>query len=194
MNTNNFTFVADGKTTDAERKKELRRYMKQRRSNNENRDIKEENMLRTFFAHGFGEYQRYFVYLSFSSEAKTDRLIERLLTLGKKVYCPRIEQDEMVAVEYGEDFALSDYGIREPIGKEYQGEIDLIVAPLLAVDKTGIRLGYGGGYYDRFIEKHEEAKTVGWCYDFQIVEKPLPKEEWDKRLNGLITDRRTIKF
>ena len=194
MNTNRFTFVTGEEKSTVERKKELRRYMKQRRANNENRDIKEENMIHAFFEQGFGEYERYFVYLSFSSEAKTERLIEELLAKGKKVYCPRIEDGKMQAVEYGDDFSLSDYGIREPVGETYQGEIDVIVAPLLAVDHTGTRLGYGGGYYDKFIAKHDGAKTVGWCYDFQVVEKDLPKDEWDRRLDALITDLRTIKF
>lgn len=194
MNTNRFTFVQEEEISVVERKKQLRRYMKERRSNNENRDVKEENMINAFFENGWGEYESYFVYLSFSSEAKTDRLIEKLLSLGKKVYCPKIENGEMQAVEYGEDFSLSNYGIREPIGENFLGKIDVIVAPLLAVDRKGVRLGYGGGYYDRFIACHENSKRVGWCYDFQIVEKDLPKEEWDRPLNGLITDKRTIKF
>lgn len=194
MNTNNFTFVETEEKTVAERKKELRRFMKRRRSENENRDLKQESMVRAFFENGFGEKKRYFVYLSFSSEASTDRLVEELLRRGKEVYCPRIDGKEMCAVKYGEDFTLSAYGIREPVGKSYDGELDVIVLPLLAVDQQGVRLGYGGGYYDRFIQEHDKAERVGWCYDFQIVETPLPKEEWDQPLHALVTDLRSVRF
>lgn len=194
MYTNNFTFVEEGEREKKERKKELRRYMKGRRSETENRDSKEIAMTRAFFQKGWGEKKRYFVYLSFSSEASTELLVKELLARGKEVYCPRVEGKEMVAVRMGEDFTLSDYGIREPVGERYEGKIDVVVLPLLAADEQGGRLGYGGGYYDKFLASHTEAEKIGWCFDFQIVKKPLPCEEWDERLSAVVTEERTIVF
>lgn len=179
------------------RKENLRAYMKERRGQNENRDVKEKLLIDNFFKAVFNETEgactrrNIFIYLSFSSEAPTDRLIECLLEKGCAVYCPRIENGEMQAVEYGEDFTLSAYGIREPIGQVFHGEMDIIVLPLLAVDEEGNRLGYGGGYYDRYLRKQLKAKRIGYCYDFQIC-KNLPVEEWDEKINMLVTDKRII--
>lgn len=183
------------------RKKSLRMYMKKRRADNENRDVKETLLIENFFSllsrlfpktDGAGMRRNVFIYLSFSSEAPTDLLIESLQEKGYTVYCPRVEENEMVAVEYGEDFTLSPMRIREPIGQAFDGEIDLIVTPLLAVDKKGNRLGYGGGYYDRFFEKHKEAKRIGYAFDFQVLDR-VPSEKWDVTLEYTVTDKRVIE-
>ena len=135
--------------------------------------------------------RKLFVYLSFSSEAPTDMLVERLQEKGCEVYCPRIENGQMLAVRYGEDFSLSDYGIREPIGEIMQGEADIVVVPLLAADEKGNRLGYGKGYYDTYLRAHPSAKRVGYCYDFQICKK-VPTDENDEKLDVIVTDKRVI--
>ena len=197
MNTNNWSILqggADGTEGLSERKKRLRLSMKKRRSENENRDVKErflaENALELI-----GGKKSVFIYLSFSSEAKTDKLVETLLANGIKVYAPRVEGKEMVAVPLVEDgdFDLSDYGVREPIGQAYDGEIEAAIVPLLAVDLRGVRLGYGGGYYDKFFAKHPEIFKVGYGYDFQIVDE-LPESETDVRLNAIVTDQRVIQI
>ena len=105
--------------------------------------------------------------------------------------CPRIENGEMVAVEYGEDFTLSSFGIREPIGEVYEGEIDVAVIPFLAVDRGGNRLGYGGGYYDRFLKK-TKAKRLAYGYAFQLL-KEVPSEEWDEKMDAIVTDEEVIE-
>lgn len=197
MNTNNFTILrggADETETVKERKKRLRLSMKKRRSENENRDLKEERLVR-YALELVGEKKSVFVYLSFSSEATTDKLVEALLSAGVAVYAPRVEGKEMVAVPLDEDsdFALSDYGVREPLGEAYEGEIEAAIVPLLAVDPRGVRLGYGGGYYDKFFAKHPEIFKVGYGYEFQIVDE-LPEEETDVRLNAIVTDVRVIKI
>ena len=180
-----------------DRKKKLRVYMKERRSQNENRDVKEALLIENFFQWFMSEMggactrRRLFVYLSFSLEAPTDLLIERLKEAGHEVYCPKIEKSGMQAVQCGEDFCLSHFGIREPIGKVLQGETDVIVLPLLAVDEKGNRLGYGKGYYDAYLHSHPLAKRVAYCYDFQIC-KNVPAEAWDEKIDVIITDKRVI--
>ena len=179
-----------------ERKRRLRTYMKERRGQNENRDLKERALLDNFFKfidemEGAGTRRSYFVYLSFSSEAPTDVLIETLIERGQTVYCPRIENGEMVAVLYGEDFTLSSQGIREPVGQAFDGEIDYVIMPLLAVDKQGNRLGYGGGYYDRYVSKHKQAKRIAYCYDFQLLNE-VPAEQTDEKVDVIITEKYII--
>ena len=201
MKTAKWTVVSGGVSCAKDSKKQLRLYMKKRRADNENRDMKEALLIENFFSllselfpkmEGAGVRLNCFVYLSYSSEAPTDLLIESLKEAGHRVFAPRVENGEMVAVEALEDFTLSSFGIREPVGEPFEGELDISITPLLAVDKTGTRLGYGGGYYDRFFEKHNGVKKIGYAFDFQVVDK-VPSEPFDKRLDYTITDKRVIK-
>ncbi|MBQ4268703.1 MAG: 5-formyltetrahydrofolate cyclo-ligase [Clostridia bacterium] len=192
-----FTFVTDsaGNETDLKAKKTaLRKYMKERRANNENRDVKEtlltENTLDGLREQLNGK-ETFFVYLAKSSEAPTEKLIERLLASGKKVYCPRIDGKTMQAVAFGDDFTLSEFQTVEPVGDVYEGEIDAVIAPLLAADRQGGRLGYGGGYYDRFFAEHPNALKIGYCFDFQLT-KEVPTESTDIRLDIVVTDKQII--
>jgi 5-formyltetrahydrofolate cyclo-ligase len=133
------------------------------------------------------------VYLSYSSELSTEPLIDKLLERGVAIYAPRVEGEEMVAVEYGDDFVISGQGIREPIGERFDGDLDIVILPLLAVDEQGNRLGYGGGYYDRYLAKHTSSLKIGYCFDFQMS-KSLPSEETDVALNMVVTDTFTKRI
>lgn len=134
-------------------KKELRARMRRSRAEIVNRDVKEnlirENMLSLLAeiqkSKGAGTRLRCLAYLSYSSETPTDSLISSLLERGIDVYCPRMEKEGMQAVKFGEDFTLTSQGIREPTGVAYDGDMDVAITPLLAADKQGNRLGYGGG-------------------------------------------------
>lgn len=201
MTTNNLRFVENeplqSEQDVRESKKRLRAYMKARRGENENRDVKESLLLDNAFSAlqekglGTGTGKRVFVYLSFSSEAPTDKLIERLIEQGWQVYCPRIDDKKMSAVEYGEDFELSAYGIREPLGEAYDGDMDVAIVPMLAVDEQGRRLGYGGGYYDRYLGAHPETLLLAYGFDFQIL-RQVPTETHDMKMDGIITDKRIV--
>ena len=196
-------FVEEDETSVAERKKKLRAYMKERRANNENRDVKEGLLLENFLALyqavfgesiGAGTRRTFFVYLSFSSEAPTDKLIQTLIEYGHNVCAPRVINGEMQAVQIVEDetdFAYSPFGNVEPIGQEYQGAIDVAIIPLLAVDAKGNRLGYGGGYYDRFLQKYPQIKRVGYAFDFQIL-PIVPHAQQDEKVKYIVTDKRTV--
>lgn len=204
MTIRNIRFVKSEETSNTieereEKKKRLRSYMKERRSQNENRDVKERLLVENFFkavfeeSEGAGTHLNLFVYLSYSSEAPTDKLIESMQKDGHTVYAPRVNGQVMEVVEYKEDFTLSKFGIREPVGEVYKGNIDVAVIPLLAVDKRGYRLGYGGGYYDRYLKENPKVLRVGYCYDFQVLED-IPQEAWDEKLDMLVTDKRIIRF
>lgn len=197
MITSRLRFVEDVEKSLAERKKELRSYMRSRRSETTNRDVKEELLTERFFEvcrderMGAGTRLTAFVYLSYSSEAPTDKLIRRLQEEGWKVFCPRVEGAEMVAVAYGEDFTLSERGIIEPCGEAHEGDIAIAIVPLLAVDKQGNRLGYGGGYYDRYLKKHPNTKRIGYCFDFQVLPS-VPAESCDEKLDCIVTEKQTV--
>lgn len=172
--------------------------MKKCRAENSNRDVKETSLIDNLFKMVFqetewaGAKRTFFIYLSFGLEAPTDKLIARLKEEGHVVCCPRIEDGEMIAVLHGEEFALSGYGIYEPLGEIFQGEIDFAIIPFLAVDEKGNRLGYGKGYYDRFL-KNVNAKRIAYGYDFQIVSS-VPCEAWDERMDCIVTDEKILRI
>lgn len=200
MTENKLCFVEAEEISVEQRKKNLRLRMKRRRSENENRDGKEERLVQNFlqlieedFAKKVGTGMRLtvFLYLSFSSEASTDKLINALIERGAILLAPRIDTDKMYAVLMGDDFSLSDRGIREPIGKIYEQEPDIVVLPLLAVDTHGNRLGYGGGYYDRYLKENKSARRIAYGYDFQVLED-VPHTANDERVDCIVTDKRVI--
>ena len=191
-------FVEGENTSLAERKASVRAYMKSKRAENTNRDVKAllaaENLMSVLDdLVGVGTSLSVLVYLSYSSELSTEPLIDKLLERGVAIYAPRVEGEEMVAVEYGDDFVISGQGIREPIGERFDGNLDIVILPLLAVDEQGNRLGYGGGYYDRYLAKHTSSLKIGYCFDFQML-KSLPSEETDVALNMVVTDTFTKRI
>lgn len=142
----------------------------------------------------FGDRNTFFIYCSFGSEADTKNIIARLISLGKRVLLPRVEGEDMVPVEYraGDNLVKNSLGVQEPEGQAYAGEIDVVIVPLLAVNARGYRLGYGGGYYDRFL-KNSSAVKAGIGYDFQLTDE-FKEDAWDEPLDILITEKGVYRF
>ena len=195
MNIEKFKIVHCDETSVEEKKKSLREYAKRKRSEEVNRDVKEKLLVENFFTAleklSWTDKKVFFVYLSFSSEAPTDKLVQTLIEKGKSVYCPRLENGKMELVRYGEDMALSKYGAREPVGQAEEIDPDVSVIPLLAVDEKGNRLGYGKGYYDVFLQG-SKSKRIAYCYHSQVV-KEVPVEKFDERMEIIVTEREIIK-
>jgi 5-formyltetrahydrofolate cyclo-ligase len=88
------------------------------------------------------------------------------------------------------------FGIPEPCptGIEYQADgADLIVVPGVAFDLSGNRIGYGKGYYDRFLNNPEsKARLVGLCHDFQLIDGAIPADLHDIQMDIIVTGRRII--
>ncbi|MBI2588904.1 5-formyltetrahydrofolate cyclo-ligase [Candidatus Saccharibacteria bacterium] len=85
----------------------------------------------------------------------------------------------------------SDFQPTKKVPKDFQ--YDLIIVPLLAFDKSGYRLGYGGGFYDKFLAGQEQVLTIGLCYEFGHLLK-LPREKHDLPLQNIITEKNIYKF
>lgn len=139
-----------------------------------------------------GESDSFFVYHSFGTEADTHALIGALLSRGKRVFLPRVEGKDMFAVPYDGVCAMqtNKWGIAEPLGQPYFGDIDVTVVPLLAVNGGLCRLGYGGGYYDRFL-KDKPTLKVGVGYAFQYPHE-FHAEAWDVPLDMFISEKDII--
>ena len=92
-------------------------------------------------------------------------------------------------------------GVFEPTSNRPMGEPSTLLVPLLAFDKQGYRLGYGGGYYDRTLKvlrsrannKNQKLEVIGVCYAGQIVER-VPHDEFDQRIDWVITEEGLIRF
>ena len=112
-----------------------------------------------------------------------------LLNDNKNFYFPRVKGEELLVCPYkkGEKTEISNLGICEPCSTPAAPTIlDLIIVPALMVDKNGYRLGYGGGFYDRFL-KDIKAKTICAIPKELLVEE-LPVEEFDLPMDIIITD------
>jgi 5-formyltetrahydrofolate cyclo-ligase len=145
------------------------------------------------FLEYFKDKQSFFIYYSFGSEADTHSLINNLLEMGKSVYLPRVEGENMVAVSYfGGELKKSSLGTDEPTGEQYNGDIDVVVCPLLAINSKGYRLGYGGGYYDRFLKNSNSIK-VGLGYFLQLTDE-FEEDSWDEPMHLFICERGVYKF
>lgn len=84
------------------------------------------------------------------------------------------------------------FGIPEPTTEPYMGDIDVIIVPAVAFDKSGYRLGRGGGYYDRFLKKQPHATLIGVGYDFQLVDE-VPALNHDQKVHRIILPSQTIQ-
>jgi 5-formyltetrahydrofolate cyclo-ligase len=131
-------------------------------------------------------------YVAIASEVDTASLHERVRADGKLLILPRVEGDELVAVEAapGTAFVRSPLGIDEPTGAPLAvGDLaaTLVVVPGLAFTSDGHRLGYGGGYFDRLLARLPgSATTVGVCFREQLVDD-LPLDPHDRPVDLVIS-------
>ena len=121
-------------------------------------------------------------YLPYNQEVRTVPMLERALRDGKRVAVPKCYGDEMRFI-WMEDLSLVEKGyanIPEPIadGPVADDETALVLMPGLAFDPQGHRIGYGGGFYDKFLAREENHPTLALCYDFQVLDH-LETEEFD---------------
>lgn len=144
------------------------------------------------FLQAFLKYDSFFIYNSYSTEARTDLIIEELLKAGKRVYLPRVEGENIVTVPYfGGELNKGAFGIPEPEGEPYDGEIEVSVVPLLAINSKGYRIGYGGGFYDRYL-RGKNTQKVGMGYGFQLEE--FDEEPHDVPLDKYLCERGIYDF
>lgn len=121
-------------------------------------------------------------YLPYNQEVRTVPILERAIQDGKRVAVPKVYGDTMRFI-YLEDFSKvekSSFGIPEPVADApvAEDETALVLMPGIAFTQKGDRMGYGGGFYDRFLAEEPNHPTVALCYDFQILDS-LPTEEFD---------------
>lgn len=138
------------------------------------------------------------LYMDFRNEVMTKQLIDYCLDHFGSVLIPRVENNRLTIheIHHTDDLILSNYGILEPEkGKNEVSidTIDLILAPGVAFDEKGFRLGYGGGFYDRLLsKKRKEVPVIALSFECQLIES-VPTEPHDYKMNMIITESRVIK-
>ena len=137
-----------------------------------------------------------YAYLTFNQELRTDGLIRMAWADGKRVAVPRVLGKgvmEFYYIDSFDGFIRSSFGVPEPPeDPERLADDDdiLLLMPGLAFDRAHNRVGYGGGYYDRYLERKQAAGArifkPALAYDFQIVDR-IPADPYDIRVDAILT-------
>ena len=173
-------------------KKELRAMIRaQKRAMTEQEiESKSQRLTELFLAtDAYRQAKTIYGYLPYNQEVRTEALLEQALRDGKRVAVPKCYGDEMRFI-YLDDLSKVEKGycgIPEPVADEPVGDdpTALVLMPGLAFDEEGHRIGYGGGFYDKFLMQEPEHPTLALCYDFQMLPE-LHTEEFDIPVDRVI--------
>lgn len=138
------------------------------------------------------------VYVSKPPEVMTGQLIRQLIARGTRVIVPIIEKETVsLRLSYLEDPAVlveSTFHVPEPTGHEIPArpeDVRVVIVPVLGFDRSGNRLGYGAGYYDRFLSAHPDLRRIGLAFACQEV-PGVPCDANDIRMDTVITENEVI--
>lgn len=193
-----------------EKKRKLRQEFLRKRSNLSRNEInaksgKIENRL--FALPEFQRAKTVMFYASFRNEVATGKMMRNAMKIKKKVAVPVVHGEKIVAYEIRnpkKELGKGSFGIREP-KKEFRRrvhrkEIDLVVVPGVVFDERGGRLGYGRGYYDRFLgtksvkmtmNRSHQCALVGLAFDLQIAGE-IPLKKTDVKVDKIVTESTII--
>lgn len=136
------------------------------------------------------------IYLSMRSEVETDGLLDYLLTQNKIALAPVMNMKRRTLTPYRvvdakKDLLRHPYGMYQPNRETCSpfplDQIDLIFVPVAAFDPQGYRIGYGAGFYDRFLPRCPQAVWIGLAYEVQMVADTFP-QAWDVPLHHILTE------
>lgn len=158
--------------------REKKRAMTPQQIENASRDLGQQFAASSLYR----EAKTIYGYLPYNQEVRTVPMLEQALRDGKRVAVPKVYGDEMKFI-YLDDLSKVEKGysgIPEPILDEpvADDETALVLMPGLAFDSQGHRIGYGGGFYDKFLASEPDHPTLALCYDFQMLPH-LETEEFD---------------
>jgi 5-formyltetrahydrofolate cyclo-ligase len=136
------------------------------------------------------------LFWSFGSEVPTRPLIDLLRERGVAVALPRIEHADLLPIRYvpGDPTVTTSFGAEEPVGgmRLDPSSIDVVAVPGVAFDRRGRRIGYGGGYYDRFL-RGLSVFTVGLGFGLQVLDEDLPGGSFDLPVDVIVTEDETVR-
>ena len=168
-------------------------------------EIKEKSALiaeKLYSLPAYTQAEKIMFFIDFGSEVSTRKMVEETIKRGKVALAPKAlpKTRELIPsqiLDWDSDLAPGAYNIPEPRDDALRPcepeDIDLLIVPGVAFDLKGNRLGYGGGYYDRFFSMLKPGVLlVALVFDLQI-EPEIPVDEWDRRVDMVITEKRIIK-
>ena len=172
-------------------KSEFRRFFLNLRREMDQSLIKEnsekiiENLLASDF---YKNSQTIFVYVSKNKEINTGDFIKKAIDDGKKIYVPKIKNHKMFAAKLDDlsDLEAGAFDIPTSKSLEFIKNPDLSICPGLSFDDGKNRLGYGGGFYDKFLVENETTKIGLMISDFRSIK--IPADPWDIKMDFIITE------
>jgi 5-formyltetrahydrofolate cyclo-ligase len=196
--------IVEGKIVDFNNKKDFRKFVLETR---DLIDVKKrlewdeiifDKLINSTF---YKECKTIFTFVSFKSEVNTHRFIEHAIRGSKIIGVPKIKNKqtgiEVFKINSLKDLEVGYFNTLEPRSecpKVNNEDIDFIVMPGLAFDREGGRIGYGGGFYDRFLMNlNKKVDKIAIAYQFQIFDD-VPTNEMDVNVDGIITEKEFIKI
>lgn len=164
----------------------------------EDRERKSRVICQKVFALGvFRKAQTVMCYASFDGEVDTQDVWGEVKQHRKILALPKVSEDKRVIipirVDHPDELEHGAYGIKEPCYEDGKilsaGELDLVIVPALAYDKSNYRLGRGAGYYDRFLSTlSSRTITIGLAFDFQIIDSLPSRTSFDQPVSLVVTN------
>lgn len=139
------------------------------------------------------------IYASMRSEVITDEIILDALSLGKRVFCPKVIDRKnglmkFVEIDSLEDLKAGYFGIREPelssdfVEEDFDPKKSLVLMPLVCFDRDRNRIGYSGGFYDRYLDAHKGIGAIAIAFECQKTDDKIPSTEHDIAPDMVITE------
>lgn len=182
-----------------ETKKEIRDICKKKRDGLDKEFCKAKSMdiqKRILSMTCFEEAENILCYFAIRNEPDLSFLMEEALRLGKKVFLPKVQGEDIFFYEIQDlkDCEIGAFSIMEPKMQEMYKEDDassLVLVPGIAFSTSGERIGFGKGFYDRFLGRHKNLMKIGICYDSFISYK-WKADTYDERMNLIVTDKKEV--
>ena len=170
----------------------IRKYAKEHRKSLNGKELSHLIHQNLFKLQEFKSAENIFCYYSIGNEVNTTELF----VLDKNWYIPKIKEKELLVCPYcSKNLEINKYKIPEPTTNPVNKDcLDIVILPALAADKSGYRIGYGGGYYDRFLTQlNKNVIKVVFLYS-DLFYNSLPHDNWDIRSDFIITDKEVYKI
>lgn len=185
-------------------KKTLRKQCIEKRSSLSNIEVEEisHNIAMNLFKLDIYKNSSFIMtYVDFNKEVRTEEIIRHSIDIGKRIGIPiTIKEERKLLISELKDFdtelEISTYNILAPksefIRRIHPSIIDLVLVPGAAFDRNGYRIGYGGGYYDRFLPNlNKKAITIGLAYNLQLIDN-VPRGHYDLPVDFILTEKEFI--
>ncbi|MGI0087323.1 MAG: 5-formyltetrahydrofolate cyclo-ligase [Nitrosotalea sp.] len=133
------------------------------------------------------------IYFAVGSEVRTQDIMQEILNSGKDLSLPRVEKNDLVfkKISSFSDLEMGNFSVMEPKERcETVKRLDVILVPAIALTRDGYRLGYGFGYYDRYLDGKRSHK-IALSYSKQVV-KAMPHDSHDIRMDCIVTEDKII--